>query len=126
MKLEPVAVSVNCGPPATVEVGVIEVSTGAAFVTVKICAFEVPPPGAAFTTVTDEVPMARTSDARMVAVTDELETKVVDRGEPFQYTVDDPTKFVPETVSVKLLLPAAVEVGVRLVVVGTGFVIVKV
>ena len=66
VKFVPVAVRVNCGPPAVVEVGVSAVSVGAAFVTVKICALLVPPPGVVFTTVTDEVPVVRTSEARIV------------------------------------------------------------
>jgi len=68
------------------------------------------------------VPTVATSDASIVAVKVVLETNVVDREEPFQFTADAETKFVPFTVSVKPELPAVVEVGVMEVVVGTGFV----
>ena len=87
----------------------------------KVWLFEVPPPGAGFETVTEEVPAVVMSDARMVALTDELDTKVVARGLPFQSTLDEATKFVPFTVRVKSVPPAAVEVGLKEVVVGTGF-----
>ena len=92
----------------------------------NVCAFEVPPPGVGFTTVTEAVPVAFTSAANMTAVKVVLETNVVEREEPFQFTTEFETKFVPFTVSVKSELPAVVEVGVIEVVVGTGFVIVKV
>ena len=124
--MDPVAVRVNCGPPAVVDVGLIDVRTGAPFTTVKVCAFEVPPPGATFVTVTASVPAARTSAAVIVAVRVELETKVVPRAEPFQFTTEPETKFVPKTVRVKDELPAVVDAGERLVVAGTGFRIVKV
>jgi len=88
---------------------------------VNVCAFEVPPPGAGFTTVIDAVPTVAISAALIVAVTDELETKVVVRAEPFQFTTEVETKFVPFTVKVKPDPPAVVEVGEMEVVVGTGF-----
>jgi len=119
--LDPVAVRVNCGPPAVVDVGLMEERTGAPFTTVKVWAFEVPPPGATFVTVTASVPAARTSAAVIVAVRVVDETKVVPRAEPFQFTTEPETKFVPKTVRVKDELPAVVDVGERLVVVGTGF-----
>jgi hypothetical protein len=128
-KFVPFTVSVKLDPPARVDVGLIEIVVGTglvATVTVNVCAFDVPPPGAGFTTATRAVPVALTSDARMVAVRVVLETKVVDRGEPFQFTTEVDTKFVPFTVIVKSELPAEVEVGEIEVVVGMGFVIVNV
>jgi len=122
-------VSVNPELPASVEVGEIAINAGTGFcgvVIVNVCAFEVPPPGAPFVTVTAAVPVAFTSAARIVAVSVVLEIKVVERAEPFQFTAEPEMKFVPFTVSVKSELPAGVEVGEREVVVGAGFVIVKV
>ena len=55
-----------------------------------------------------------------------LETKVVASAEPLKFTTEEGTKFVPSTVSVKSELPAIVEVGEILVVVGAGFVSVTV
>ena len=86
---------------------------------VNVCTFEMPPPGNGLTTVTAAVPVALTSDADIVAVSVELEIKVVERAEPLQFTTEPETKFVPFTVSVKSELPAIVEVGEMEVVVGT-------
>jgi hypothetical protein len=44
-KLVPVTVSVNAAPPAVALVGESEVTVGAGLLTVKLRAFEVPPPG---------------------------------------------------------------------------------
>jgi hypothetical protein len=124
MKFVPCTASVKPGLPAGVEVGAIEVTVGTglfAAVTVNVCAFEVPPPGAGFTTVTAAVPVALTSAARIVTVSVVLEIKVVARGEPFQSTVALETKLEPSTVSVKPELPAAVETGEIEVVIGAGF-----
>ena len=115
--------------PADVEVGEIAISAGVGFcgvVIVNVCAFDVPPPGVGFTTVTETVPVAFTSAARIAAVTCVEETNVVVLAEPFQFTTDPETKFVPSTVSVKSELPAEVEVGLIEVVVGTGLLIVNV
>ena len=51
---------------------------------------------------------------------------MVERSTPFQRTTEPETKFVPFTVSVNAGPPAVAELGLRLVVVGTKFVIVKV
>jgi hypothetical protein len=124
IKFVPVTVSVKFALPANVDIGEMEIVVGTGFaaaVIVNVCAFEVPPPGAAFTTVTNAVPVALTSAARIVAVTSVEETNVVVRDEPFQSTTESFTKFVPLTVRVKLELPAAVDVGLSDVVVGAGF-----
>jgi hypothetical protein len=48
-------------------------------------------------------------------------TKVVARSDPFQRTTDAETKLPPFTVSVKAAPPAVAEVGLRLLMFGTGF-----
>ena len=87
---------------------------------------EVPPPGVGLNTVTLAVPAMAMSEARIEAVSWVEETYVVVRSAPFQRTTELETKFVPFTVSVKAGPPAVAELGLRLVVVGTKFVIVKV
>ena len=121
MKFAPVTVRVNDGPPAVVEVGLIELVVGTGLLIVNVCAFEVPPPGVGFATVMDAVPAVAISPAVIVAVSVVEETNIVALAEPLKLTVDDALKFVPLTVSVKLFPPAIVEVGEREVVVGTGF-----
>jgi hypothetical protein len=93
---------------------------------VKVWALEVPPPGVAFTTVTEAVPAVAISAAVIAAVTWVAETYVVVRADPFQFTVEPETKPVPFTVSVNAAPPAVAEAGLRPVVVGTGLLIVKV
>src|SRR5712664_2289761 len=89
---------------------------------VNVCAFEVPPPGAGLTTVTDAVPAVARSVTRMDAVNCDAETNIVVRLAPFHRTTDKPaTKFVPFTVNVNAAPPTVADVGLRLVVVGTGF-----
>src|SRR2546422_3206783 len=99
---------------------------GGGLTIVNVCAFEVPPPGAGFTTVTDAVPAVATLAAGTMAVSFTEETNVVVRAEPFQLTVEVETKLVPFTVKVNEPLPAVVEVGLIEVVVGTGLLIVNV
>ena len=62
----------------------------------------------------------------IVAVTWLSETNVVVSVAPLKFTTELGTKFVPSTVSVKLELPAVVEVGEISMVVGAGFVSVTV
>jgi len=100
--------------------------TGAGGLIVNVCAFEVPPPGAGFTTVTDAVPTAATFAAGTTAVSCVEETNVVVRAEPFQSTVEVETNLVPFTVRVNWADPAVVEAGLIELVVGTGLLIVKV
>ena len=68
-KFDPVAVSVKAAPPATTLVGLIEVSVGAGFVAVmvNVAALDVPPPGVGLNTVTEAVPVAAMSVARICA-----------------------------------------------------------
>ena len=58
--------------------------TGGGGLIVNVCAFDVPPPGAGFTTVTFAVPVAATFAAGTMAVSCVAELKVVTNGEPFQ------------------------------------------
>src|SRR5207249_10488864 len=65
-----VAVSVNAAPPAVALVGEIELSVGAGFVAVMLNVFavDVPPPGVGVKTVTEALPVAAMSLARICAV----------------------------------------------------------
>ena len=88
--------------------------------TVKVCAFDVPPPGVGFTTVRLNMPPVVRSLAGIEAVTCVELTNVVVRGEPLKFTIDVETKLVPFTVMVKAASPTFLLVGEMLVVVGTG------
>lgn len=93
---------------------------------VKVCALEVPPPGVELNTVTEAVPVAAMSAAVIAAVNWVEETNVVVRFDPFQRTLEPATKLLPLTVSVNAGPPAFAVAGLRLVVVGTGLLIVNV
>ncbi|PYM31493.1 MAG: hypothetical protein DME11_23735 [Candidatus Rokuibacteriota bacterium] len=64
-----VAVRVKAAPPAVTLVGEIELRVGAGFVDVMLNVFaaEVPPPGVGLNTVTEELPVAAMSLARIWA-----------------------------------------------------------
>ena len=79
--------------------------------TVKVCAGDVPPPGAGVKTVTWAVPGAAVSAARSVAVNRVALTKVVVRSVPFQRTCEPVIKFEPLTVSAKPAPPAVALAG---------------
>jgi hypothetical protein len=79
-KFEPLAVSVNAGPPAVALLGEMLVRDGAVFVTVKVTAAEVPLPGVF--TVMESEPGMLVSLAVNVAVNCVLLTKVVARLAP--------------------------------------------
>lgn len=68
-KFVPVAVSVKAALPAAALVGEIELRVGAGFVavTVNVAALDVPPPGVGLNTVTEAVPVAAMSVARICA-----------------------------------------------------------
>ena len=89
-------------------------------VIVKVWALEVPPPGVGLKTVTLAVPAVAMSVARIAAVSWVVLTNVVVRSVPFHLTTELEIKFVPLTVRVKAVPPAVADVGLRLVVVGTG------
>jgi len=113
MKLVPFTVSVNVLVPAVVEVGEIDESVGEGFgaaVIVNVTAPEVPPIGNGLKTVTVAVPVLETFAAGTLAVRDVPETYVVVSAVPFHLTLELALKLVPVTVSVKVLVPADVEV----------------
>jgi len=93
---------------------------------VNVTAFDVPPPGAGFTTVTEALPGDATSAAVTVAVSCVDETNVVVKTVPFQRTVEPETKLVPFTVRVSPPQPAGYELGFSDVMVGTGLLMVNV
>src|SRR2546426_6536604 len=125
-KSVPVTVSVNPASPATAAVGFSPVVVGTGLVMLKVCGFDVPPPGAGLTTVTCAVPPVAMSVAGMAAVSWVAETNVVARSAPFHRTTEPATKSVPVTVSVNPASPATADVGFSPVVVGTGLVLVLV
>jgi hypothetical protein len=125
-KFVPFTVSVRVAAPAVALTGEMLVVVGTGLFTVRTCAFDVPPPGAAFTTVTLNVPATATSAAVIAAVTCVAVTKVVVRGEPLKLTTDPATKFVPFTVRVNAASPAVFVAGEMVVVVGTGLLTVRV
>ena len=87
-KFDPFTASVKAAPPAVALEGESEVRAGTGLGTVvvlivKASAFEVPPPGAGFTTVTCAVPAVAMSAAVMAAVNWLLVKNVVVRLDPF-------------------------------------------
>jgi hypothetical protein len=125
-KFVPVMVRVNPPLPATAVAGLMLLIVGAGLLMVNVTAPDSPPPGAGLKTVTFAVPAVATSLAGMVAVSTVLETNPVVRSLPFQRTTELVTKFVPVMVSVNPPLPATVVAGLMAVIVGNGFVMVKV
>lgn len=105
------AVTVCCGVVLATEKSVM----------VKLSEFDVPPPGAGFTTVTAAVPEAAMSPAGIAAVNCVEFTKVVVRAVPFHCATELAMKFVPLSVSVNAAPPAPAEEGTSDVRVGTGF-----
>jgi hypothetical protein len=124
-KFVPVTVSVNADPPVSAELGESEVSVGAGLLMVKVCPEVVPPPGAAFVTVTETVLPFAMSEAGTAAVSEVALTNVVTSAVPFQFTVEPATKFVPVSVSVNVEPPAVADAGEMEVSVGDGLLIVK-
>jgi hypothetical protein len=99
------------------------VITGA-LVIVNSCAFDVPPPGAGFTTVIGAVPAVAIREAGTVAVSCVEETNIVTSACPFHFTVEPETKLLPLTVRVKSAPPEAAQLGLSDVVVGSGLLMV--
>ncbi len=91
---------------------------------VNVCAFDVPPPGLGFTTVTDTVPAVATREAGTVTVSCVEEEDVGVRLVPPKLTTEPETKLVPVTVNVKSMLPAVTQFGLIEVVVGSPFLMV--
>lgn len=108
----PFTVSVNVGPPGATEGGLRLVIESVAGVTVKVIAFDVVPP---VVTVMLAVPAAATKPAFTVAFTCVELRNVVGSPLPFHCTCASDPNPVPFTVSVNWVLPAATDVGLRLV-----------
>jgi hypothetical protein len=85
---------------------------------VSVTAVDVPPEHVGFTTVIDAVPGLAMRMAGTVAVTCVEETNDVVSGEPFQFTVEVETKFVPFTVNVNCGPPGVTQVGSIELIVG--------
>jgi hypothetical protein len=79
----PVTVNVNAALPANAELGFRDMAVGIGLLMVNVVPPEVPPPGAALTTVTVAVPAVAMSAAVMAACKLVFETKVVARALPF-------------------------------------------
>jgi len=106
-------------PAVTVCVVVVAVTLKS--VIVNVSAFDVPPPGAGFTTVIAAVPLAAMSAAVIAAVNCVALTNVVVRALPLNCATELLMKLVPFRVKVNAAPPAPVEVGTSEVSVGTGF-----
>jgi len=123
-KLDPLTVSVNAPDPAVALAGcsVVIAGTGlfAAALMANVSAFDVPPPGTGFVTVTAGVPVLATSVARIDAVTFVALTKVVVRALPLNLTTAPLTKLDPLTVSVNAPDPAVALAGWSVVIAGVG------
>src|SRR6185436_20616867 len=116
-KPEPVIVSVMPAPPALALFWDSEAISGAGLLTLKVCAAELPPPGAGLVTVTVAPPVAPRSLAGTLAVRLVLLTKVVVSAAPFQLTTLPLTKFDPVTVRVNAappMIPAEGEIELTL------------
>ena len=125
LKFVPVTVRVKLPLPAVRVVGLMVLSVGAGLLTVKLTAFELPPPGVGLKMVISKVPPLATSAAVICAVASVLSTTLVVRLLPLNLTVAPLTKLVPVTVRVKAPLPAVVVVGLMLLSVGAGLLTVK-
>jgi len=87
----------------------------------NVTALDVPPHG--LTTVIEAVPGLAMREADTVAVSWVEETNVVVSAAPFQFTVEVETKFVPLTVNVNCGSPAAAQVGLSELMVGTALIV---
>ena len=89
--------------------------------TLRLEAFEEPPPGLGLLTVTLTVWADAISLAEIEAVSLVAPMKFVARSDPFHSIVEFETKFEPFTVSVKPGPPAVTDFGLSPVMAGTGF-----
>src|ERR1700682_1167535 len=108
-----VTLAVNCCCPlaATIAEPGEMVTTGFGLLIAKVKAPDVPPPGGGVATVTMAVPAAAMSPAGIAAWRLVLEPKVVARGLPFHWTVEDDRKLAPVTVTLNPSPPARVKAG---------------
>jgi hypothetical protein len=98
------------------------VITGA-FAIVNVTAVDVAP-AQGFATVTGAVPAVAIREAGTAAVSWVEETNVVVSAVPFHFTVEPETKLVPFTVNVKSGPPAAAQVGLSELIVGTALIVI--
>jgi hypothetical protein len=84
----------------------------------NVTAFDAPPHG--LTTVIEAVPGLAMREADTVAVSCVEETNVVVSAAPFQFTIEVEMKFVPLTVNVNCGSPAAAQIGLSELMVGTA------
>lgn len=82
-KFIPVTATLNAGPPATAELGVISVMVGGGVWMTKVSGPDVPPPGAGLETVIVAVPGVAISAALIAACRLVLDPNVVVRAAPF-------------------------------------------
>jgi hypothetical protein len=87
---------------------------------VKVTALEVPPPGVGLVTVTDTAPAEAMAVEEIAAVNCVELTNSVGAAIPPKLTIEAVTKFVPLTVKVKFVPPAAPLVGETVAIVGVG------
>src|SRR5579863_10167830 len=112
--------------PALMLGGLSEVRLGTGLLMENVLAFEVPPPGVGFITVTLAVPAVLIALAGTLAWSTVPLTNVVVSWPPFQLTFDFETKLPPLTVSVKEGPPAKPVFGESEPILGTGLLTVKV
>src|ERR1700727_3906644 len=84
--------------------------------------FDLPPPGAGFTTATDAVAAFATSAPVMEALIWFVLTTSVTRGDPFQFKTAPAAKPEPKTFNVKSGFPGCTLTGVNWSMYGSGFV----
>jgi hypothetical protein len=89
---------------------------------VNVIPVDVPPQG--FTTVIEGVPAVAIREAGTAAVSCVEETNVVVSVVAFHFTVEVETKFVPFTVKVNCGPPAAAQVGLSELIVGTALIVI--
>ena len=106
-KLLPVTVKVDGPLPTVRALGETPLRVGAPGDEMMKAEEAWPPPGAGLVTVTVAVPLAAKFTLEIAAVIWDPPTTVASFAVPFQVTVELETKFDPEIVSVKLLVPAA-------------------
>jgi hypothetical protein len=87
----------------------------------KVTPLDVAPQG--LTTVIEAVPAFAIREAGTVAVSCVEETNVVASADPFQFTVELETKFVPFTVNVNCGPPTAAQVGLSELIVGVALIV---
>src|SRR5260221_8162863 len=108
-KPAPLTASVNDGPPAGTEAGLMLAIAGAGGLTVKVAAFEVDPLG--LISVTVAAPPKATRDAGTVALTCAGPANLVVRGEPFHCRTQLTAKLSPVTVRGNDAAPAIADAG---------------